>query len=462
MQRNSINTCFFSLLWALVFSGMVLPVKGQIQCDTTFTAAQLVDSFLLGQGIRAGNITFTGPRVGIAHFQNENNAVGIEEGILLSTGSVFNANGPNNTPYVTTSFMNPNIKKRPKGDRDLNKICRSVTYDVSILEFDFIPFDNRISFSYAFGSEEYPEYVGSRYNDVFGFIIDGEKLNNKNLAVIPKTILPVTINTINYKDNEGFYIDNDYFKKVELKKNLPGQKKKKKPVYTFSDTYEINKKKLKKLNQTLVNSVQYDGMTVVLTASAYVVPFKKYHMKIAIGDVGDPQYDSGVFLERGSFSSKKDPTQTRFKDYADLSMKINFDSIFGLKPVISQATRDSLAGEAAAYERFSVTNINFETDSYTIPDSSKEELQSLSQYLKEQHRFKCELYGYTDNMGSKKYNQRLSESRANAVMSFLVAKGVPPSRLAIAGYNFENPIADNNNERGRALNRRVEIILVEE
>ncbi|MBK9731606.1 MAG: choice-of-anchor L domain-containing protein [Chitinophagaceae bacterium] len=75
-----------------------------------------------------------------------------------------------------------------------------------------MPFNNHISFSYAFGSEEYPEYVGSRYNDVFGFIIDGEKLNNKNLAVIPKTLLPVTINTINDKENEGYYIDNDYFK----------------------------------------------------------------------------------------------------------------------------------------------------------------------------------------------------------------------------------------------------------
>lgn len=462
MQRNYVTLSRYFLLWSLIIIVFAKPVKAQIQCDTSFSAVQLVDSFLLGQGIRAGNITFTGPKVGIAHFKNENNAVGIENGILLSTGSVFNANGPNNTPFITTNFMDPKIKKRPKGDRDLNKICRSVTYDVSILEFDFIPFNNRISFSYAFGSEEYPEYVGSRYNDVFGFIIDGEKLNNKNLAVIPKTILPVTINTINFKENEGFYIDNDYFKKVELKKNLPGQKKKKKPNYTFSDTYEINKKKLKKLNQNLVNTVQYDGMTVVLTASAYVVPFKKYHMKIAIGDVGDPQYDSGVFLEQGSFSSKKDPSQTKFKDYPDLSSKINFDSIFGLKPLMSQATRDSIASEEAAYERFNVTNINFETDSYSIPDTSKDELKGLTGYLKQHDRFKCELYGYTDNQGSRKYNQRLSESRANAVMSFLVANGVPPAKLEIAGYNFENPIADNNNERGRAMNRRVEIILVEE
>jgi outer membrane protein OmpA-like peptidoglycan-associated protein len=185
-------------------------------------------------------------------------------------------------------------------------------------------------------------------------------------------------------------------------------------------------------------------------------------MKIAIGDVGDPQYDSGVFLEEGSFTSKKDPTQTKFKEYPDLSMKVNFDSIFGSNPVVTQATKDSIAKEEADYERFNITNINFEFDSYEIPDTSKDELQFLSQYLKKHNNFRCDLYGYTDNKGSKKYNQRLSESRANAVMSMLVAKGVPSDRLAIAGYNFENPIADNREERGRAKNRRVEIVLIED
>jgi hypothetical protein len=243
----------------------------QIELDTSFTAEQLVDKFLVGQGIKAGNITYTGPRIGIGYFKNESGITGIESGIILSTGSVFNANGPNNSPFITTSFTDPRAKKRPKGDRDLNRICKSVTYDVSVLEFDFIPFNNRISFSYVFASEEYPEYVGSRFNDVFAFIVDGEKLRNQNLAVIPKTILPVTINTINDNDNQGFYIDNDYFKKVELKKNLPGQKQKKtKSANKFNDLYDINKKKLKKMNQNLVNSVQYDGLTTLMTASCYV------------------------------------------------------------------------------------------------------------------------------------------------------------------------------------------------
>ena len=137
-------------------------------------------------------------------------------------------------------------------------------------------------------------------------------------------------------------------------------------------------------------------------------------MKIAIGDVGDPQYDSGVFLEQGSFSSVRDPSQTKFKDYADLSNKLNFDSILGLKTILSKATKDSIAKEQEEYERFTITNINFDSDKSFIPDSTKDQLTALEDYLKRHQNFNCELYGYTDNVGSKKYNQKLSENRANA------------------------------------------------
>jgi outer membrane protein OmpA-like peptidoglycan-associated protein len=183
-------------------------------------------------------------------------------------------------------------------------------------------------------------------------------------------------------------------------------------------------------------------------------------MKIAIGDVADPQYDSGVFLEAGSFNSRRDEAQPRFKEYADLSSKMNFDSIFGQSRPALISKKDSIANEE--YEYFQLTNVNFESDSYSIPDTSRDELLKLADYLHRNKQFNCSFYGYTDNVGSKKYNQRLSENRANAVMDFLVSKGVVRERMSIAGYNFENPIADNSNEFGRAMNRRVEIVLIEE
>ncbi|MEO5675720.1 MAG: OmpA family protein [Chitinophagales bacterium] len=462
MRKIEILKTFKVSAWWLALLFISNVSAAQISVDTSFTAEQLVNKFLLGQGIRVGNITYSGPRISIGYFKADNNIIGIESGILLSTGKASDVNGPNNSPWTTTSFTPVKSKTRPKGDRDLNRISKSVTYDAGILEFDFIPFHNRITFSYTFGSEEYPEYVGSRFNDVFAFIVSSEKIRPVNLATVPKTLLPVTVNNINSRENKGYYIDNDFFKKVDLKKNLPGKEKNKKDKNPYSDYYETDKKKLKKLNKNIIEAIQFDGFTTLMTASCNVIPYKKYHMKIAIGDVGDPQYDSGVFLEEGSFHSERDPAQPRFRDYPDLSGKMNFDSIFGIRTILTKSMKDSIEKEEEEYERFTLTNINFEVARFVIPDSSKSELALLADYLHGHPDFKCELYGYTDNVGSKKYNQKLSESRAEAVMSFLREKKVDPLRLKIVGYNFENPIADNGDERGRAMNRRVEIVMVEE
>ncbi|MBA3647385.1 MAG: OmpA family protein [Chitinophagales bacterium] len=434
----------------------------QINFDTSYSANQLVDKVLMGQGVRAGNIKYSGNRLAIAAFQTDSAVLGIRRGIILSTGSIFNANGPNTSPFITTKFTNSNIKKGQNSDRDLNRISKSITYDIASLEFDFIPFNNRISFIYVFGSEEYSEYVGSRFNDVFAFIINGEKLHNQNLAVIPKTILPVTINTINEKQNSRYFIDNDYFKKVVLNKVVPGQKTTSEEDEKFNNQYEINKRKRKKLNRSRLNTLQYDGLTTVMLASCYVIPYKKYHMKIAIGDVGDSQYDSGVFLEGGSFSSDKDRLQPRFKEYLNLSNTLNFDSIFGLKNSLTKAQKDSAAKEEAEYELYTLTDVNFDFDSYVIPDSSKKELDALAEYLKNHRNYHCDLYGYTDNLGTRNYNQPLSEKRALEVREYLISKNIEPLRLDISGHNYENPVADNNDERGRAKNRRVEIVLIEE
>src|SRR5262249_11217248 len=140
------------------------------------------------------------------------------------------------------------------------------------------------------------------------------KLHLKNMATVPKSLLPVTVNNINSKTNKTYYIDNDYFKKVDLKKNLPGKEKVKKDKTPYSDFYQTDKHKLKKLNKNIVNTIKFEEITTVMKATAYVTPYKKYHMKIAIGDVGDPQYDSGVFLEESSFKSYRDPLQPKFKD----------------------------------------------------------------------------------------------------------------------------------------------------
>jgi outer membrane protein OmpA-like peptidoglycan-associated protein len=161
----------------------------------------------------------------------------------------------------------------------------------------------------------------------------------------------------------------------------------------------------------------------------------------------------------------KDPKMPHFKEYADVSSKINFDSImYGVpkKVIVPQAQKlqekqDSIDDAEADF--FRITNINFASDSYVIPDTAQKHLDELIAYLMRHQKVKLQLFGYTDNKGDKDYNQKLSTNRAENVMNYLTARKITIKRISISGFNFERPTADNTSEQGRSRNRRVEISL---
>ena len=101
-------------------------------------------------------------------------------------------------------------------------------------------------------------------------------------------------------------------------------------------------------------------------------------------------------------------------------------------------------------------NIFFETNKATIKPESEPELERVAQLLIENPTIRLEISGHTDNVGSYRANQKLSEARAKSVVDYLITKGVEASRLEYKGYAFNQPIADNKTEEGRAQNRRVE------
>lgn len=101
-------------------------------------------------------------------------------------------------------------------------------------------------------------------------------------------------------------------------------------------------------------------------------------------------------------------------------------------------------------------NIFFETNKYVLKPESETELDKLVSFLNKNETLHIEIGGHTDNVGSKEYNQRLSENRAKSVYDYLVSKGISADRLQYKGYNFEQPIASNDTEEGRAKNRRTE------
>jgi outer membrane protein OmpA-like peptidoglycan-associated protein len=81
----------------------------------------------------------------------------------------------------------------------------------------------------------------------------------------------------------------------------------------------------------------------------------------------------------------------------------------------------------------------------------------VASILMKNPEIEVEVQGHTDNTGIAKYNQWLSEKRAQRVKDYLVSKGVDPSRLAAKGYGLTQPVASNDTEDGRAQNRRVEL-----
>lgn len=261
-----------SLIYAVAFLVLSFVTSGAhgdtLNVTNNITPAQMVQEVLIGGGVQTSNITFTGASISRGKFWGGPGNIGIREGIILTSGSINVAKGPNNQGNAGQGV-------NTSGDPDLNSISGVSTFDACVLEFDFVPQSNVVSFRYVFGSEEYHEYVNS-YNDAFGFFISGPGItgpfsnNSKNIALIPLSTVPVTINTVNCGNpyncqtsctNCQFFVNN---------------------------------------NQQFT---QYDAFTTVLSAWANVIPCETYHIKLAIGDGVDDIYDSGVFLEANSFSS---------------------------------------------------------------------------------------------------------------------------------------------------------------
>lgn len=224
----------------------------------------LVQNVFVNQnsGVTISNITYNGSPQAIGYFDGSATNIGLNSGILMTTGNLGIAVGPNNKPDA-------GINNNAPAYQPLTALVGGTqTFNASVLQFTFVSKSPNVEFRYVFASEEYPEYVGSQYNDVFAFFISGPGFAGmQNIARIPGTNLPVTINNV----NAGSY--NQYFVNNGDGTSAGGP------------------------------TIQFDGFTRPLVAKATVVPCQPYVLTIAIADVSDPIYDSGVFLEANSFTS---------------------------------------------------------------------------------------------------------------------------------------------------------------
>ena len=257
---------------------IVLDTQGQITVQAGQSAA-ILSQRLTGQGVTVLNPVLHCAAVASGSFTAVNCNLGLDSGIVLTTGraatsgSLVGVNG-------ASALLASNDNGLP-GDPQLQPLAGMTTLDACSLEFDIVPMGDTIRFDYVFSSEEYKNAVCGPYNDAFAFFISGPGITDtQNLALVPGTTIPVTINSI----NDG--IPGATGTLANCTAMGPGA-----PFIAYY------------INNSTGTTLTHQGLTSVMQAIHNVTPCGTYHLKIAIADAGDPLYDSGVFLRAASLQA---------------------------------------------------------------------------------------------------------------------------------------------------------------
>ncbi len=285
--------CLYALLFVIAF-----PFVGSAQVVVTSangqSAEQLVNQYFAGGGVVISNVKFNGQTTinsnQIGTFTNANTAspnVPISAGIVMTTSDCQDA-AAGVSDNIETSTASPALNggsASPALLRELQSrgFSSNHMHEVAVLQFDFIPSGDQVSFKYSFASEEYPAFVCTQYNDAFGFFITGPFDENgnpvnepgfpsypyRNIAVIPGTTEPVTINAAFGGETETT------------------------PCSLANDEYRI---------ENTNNNCKMNGYTLEFeTERVLVAPCRMYKMELAICNISDGSYESAVFLSANSF-----------------------------------------------------------------------------------------------------------------------------------------------------------------
>lgn len=253
-------------------STQACPPQEEISINTNITAQDIDDAISTPlTEVTITNIDCAEGAYGAFSFPTDNNGLGLQKGLILTSGHADLAIGPNQS---TGAGINNNAE----GDPDLDYLSDqqgngTPSFNACIVELDVFAGTDELVFEYVFGSDEYPEFVNSSFNDIFAFLISGPGIAGdpglngaQNIAVLPFTTTPVQINSVNNQQNWQYYRNNQG-------------------------------------NQTLAQVLEYDGLTSdtlgvkkSLTSRQKVIPCNTYHLKLAVADRGDGILDSGVFI----------------------------------------------------------------------------------------------------------------------------------------------------------------------
>ena len=280
-----------SFLFILLICCLSGKVNAQyININDQKTPQQLVEDILVNSScVSITNASgkgdnYTPGQNSFAYFNAGTSRFPFAEGVVLTTSTSNNAAGP------YSSYLGGGSSEW-LGDTDLDQALGINSINATVLEFDYVPLTDFLSFNYIFASNEYQFFYPCVYSDGFAFLIKEAGTNDvyKNLAVLPNTTTPVSSTIVHPTIPPSIAINGD----------------------RYEGCAAINENYFNGLNNN-TSPINYAGQTVVMNAHTNVVAGKKYHIKLVIADDKNRYYDSAVFLEAGSFASKIDfgPDQT--------------------------------------------------------------------------------------------------------------------------------------------------------
>ena len=242
------------VLYLFIFQIQVF--SQNITISTAGTPQSMVSSLATGCS-EINNVVYTGAPNAIGTFAN-GESLGISEGVILSTGNVSNAIGPNSSGNTASAFGQP-------GDALFDATFGFPSTDAAVLEFDFVAYGNNAFLTFIFASEAYPELNLTQLADAMGIFVTGPGVgnipyNNTNIALVPGTSDSITNGTINNVMGSAFYVENTN------------------------------------------NFFEFDGYTIPINLSFATVPCVSYHIKIVVADL-NPAFDSAILIGSESFKT---------------------------------------------------------------------------------------------------------------------------------------------------------------
>ena len=278
----------FYHLFTFFFISSILSAQIATDCGTSYNTPEELLDVIIGSGISYSSASMTSFNCASGYFDGDSN-IGFNSGVLLATGGIPSAEPGNGSSggsiFNADSDVQTLLAEMNSSSNFINNII--------VFEFDFETASSDFSFDYIFASNEFPINTCGDDVDVFGFLLSGPGIagpyssNAQNIALVPDVNDPslftntsVSINSINSgteTSGSTTYCDNMMLN------------------WSANSVFYVD--------NASMETVNYPGFTVPLTAAATVIPCTTYHMKIVIADVGSSTNTSALFFDESSFNS---------------------------------------------------------------------------------------------------------------------------------------------------------------